>query len=239
MRMPPGWTTAPAGGYGHFTRVTHDECGWYTDIDLVLDERKASQLVYGHECEDKREAREATQRRSDQLDALTHTVTALETALITSVRTLPGIAVLDLRDTTALTATLATLHHTDRAAIARTLAEFVDADRERAIIDLVRNTASDEDTEEGLGFRDVVGVRFHARQEEDGYYLSSDEGTVLFTEGDTATAEFPGIARLFADHCGCVGPNYSFIVDLRNGGTVTTHDNDNETIHHWLGVEAH
>lgn len=238
MRIPDDWTTERIPGYGNVYQLTH-ECGWSTPnvwgIDL-LDEQQVRRIVYGHECEDKREAREAAQRRDDQLATLTRTVTALEAALLATARTFAGVAVLDLRDGAVLRTDLALLHHTDRALIARVLGECAHADNERAIIDKVREAASDEDTEDGLGFRDVVGVRFHAHREEDGYFLSRDEGTVLFAEGDTATAEFPGVAPLFAKHCGCVGPDYSLIVDLRGSGTLTTYDNDNETIHHHLGV---
>lgn len=241
MRIPPGWTTEHAGGYGSIIRITHDECGWYTNTDPVLDEHRARQLVYGHECEHKREAREAAQRRNDQLDTLGRTVTALENALLTAVHTLPGIAVLDLRDPAVLRTSLATLHHTDRALITRTLAEFTNEDLERAIIDLVRTTVSDEDlqedAEEALGFRTVIGVRFRPRLEVDGYYLSSDEGTVLFAEGDTTIADFPGIAPRFAEYCGRVGPNYSLVVDLSSSdATLTTYDSDLETIYERFGI---
>lgn len=96
------------------------------------------------------------------------------------------------------------------------------------ILAIVRDTLAGDYEHDGDGdpAGRPIGVQFKSRQEEDGYFLSSDDGFVLFDSSDVAIATFPGIAKVFAEAVGCVGSMYTLTVDLRGEGLVVQFEND-------------
>jgi hypothetical protein len=343
--IPDGWTASSAGGYGNFTRLTHDRCGHYTNVDVVLDERTANQFIGDHECEDLREEREDREAQDKLADAhrtatereladlrtrvnelagkLAEVVAAKLPRLLVLDATTPGalnksVDALSSDDFVALAASLDTAHyrehqrdvithirstldnqppdndrwpigvllsaekyhhdhriaergtvlfddattttltfdeagetlhelydnvdpHSTLAVDLRTdtfdydyrgtpkltihqrfgLAEPEPSDDDRILATVRTTLAGDWEpdcNDQDLGV--AVGVQFKARQEEDGYYLSSDDGLVLFSDGEIVDVTFPGIAAVFATSVGCVGALYTLSVDLREGSVI-------------------
>lgn len=348
MHIPHGWTTEAAGGYGNFSRLTHDRCGAHINVDLVLDQQGARRFLANHECEDLREQRQdrEEQEASDRAanDVRDHEIAALRTRVDGLAERLDQIAapapvrLLVLNATTAdtLNASVDALATEDFLAVAaavdtaqyrshertaltdirdvldaeagrrtaigvvfaaeeyhsgyyfgasgtvlfydggtldlefeaaeetlRELYEQVDygatlavdlrtdsfnlashtspaatiharfgiaepEDSDDRILGIVRDTLAGDYEHDGDGdlAGRAVGVQFKSRPEEDGHYLSSDDGFVLFDSGDVAIVTFPDIAKVFAEAVGCVGSMYSVIVDLRGEATVTHVEND-------------
>jgi hypothetical protein len=96
------------------------------------------------------------------------------------------------------------------------------------ILTIVRDTLAGDYKHDGDGDLDghPIGVQFKSRPEENGHFLSSDNGFVLFDSGDVAIVTFPDIANTFAKAVGRVGSMHSLIVDLRGEGLVVQFEND-------------
>lgn len=222
MHIPHGWTTAPAGGYGNFTHLTHDRCGHHTDVDLVLDERKARQIITSHECDDlreEREAREAQQARDKTAhDNTNRELAALRAKVEELAGKLTGIAtpapvrllVLDATTRDTLNASVDKLTRDDFLALAAAVDTAHNRQMERDTLDLIRDTLIGA-TPDGLT---VAGVLFTAEQYTSDYYFSS-HATVLFSDGSTTTLEFEDAEEALRELYENVDPDTTLAIDLR------------------------
>lgn len=57
MRLPSGWDAERASGWWELHHLTHRTCGFRTGLayDLICDEAKVRQIVYGHLCDDEQD----------------------------------------------------------------------------------------------------------------------------------------------------------------------------------------
>lgn len=156
---------------------------------------------------------------------------------------------LDLTNVTTTTASLSLLDPGQRERVLHVVRELVSADNDTAIMANIRETIAHEypwidasgqrrvrpdGTDHLAGAPNPVGVVFSTMDFDNGNFLT-ENGQVLFDNGDVDDLEFAGIDDLFTEEFGACGSNFTLGVDLRTG-EMDGDDYAEENIHLRFGI---
>lgn len=235
MHIPNGWATPPAGGYGGFTRLTHERCGDSITVDLVLDERRGRQFIANHECDDLRAEREEREKReADQAKANQTTVQELAglrarvddlAARLNQVDapTPTRLIVLDATTEHTLAATVDHLAEADYLALATAIENKHIRDTRRVVLREIREALESEVVDAPT----PVGVLFTAATDRPNPDFLGETATVVYPDGGTVPLRMPHVAETLMELYYNVGPDASLAIDLTTNTfdyTTTTGD---------------